>query len=47
MIQVPKWLYEIMKENGDLDENDMYYGTKVIPITPIPDGFEIKVGDEE
>lgn len=47
MIEVPMWLYEVMKENGDLDENDMYYGIKVIPITPIPEQFEIKVGDEE
>lgn len=40
MIQVPKWLHELMKENGDLDENDMYYSTKVIPINTIPEEFE-------
>ena len=48
MIQAPMWLYEVMKENEDLDENDMYYGIKVIPITPIPEEFEsmeYKVGD--
>lgn len=43
MIQVPMWLYEEMKENGYLDENDMYYGTKVIPITPIPEELNKKL----
>lgn len=47
MTEVPKWLYEVMKENGDLDENDMYHGIKVIPYTPIPENFEDLVVGEE
>lgn len=45
MTEVPRWLYEVMKKEGDLDENDMFYGIKVIPYTLIPE--DVEIGDEE